>query len=151
MEEKAHWVTLESPLNSRTRRAHAYRSRRAALLCETTVAVKSPGRCSHRRGRVTLQGAREKGYHLKFYLHFISPLLPHYWCRVAALLSQTSRDHRCGLHYWCKVAALLSQTSRDHRCGLHYWCKVAALLSQTSQNDHRCGRATRRGSREERL
>ena len=22
--------------------------------------------------------------------------MPHYWCRVAALLSQTSRDHRCG-------------------------------------------------------
>ena len=75
-------LTLESPLNLRTRRAHAYRSRRAALLCETTVVVKSPGRCSHRCGRVTLQGkdiwarAREKGYQLKFYLHFVSPLLP---------------------------------------------------------------------------
>ena len=68
--------------------------------------VQSPGRCSHRCGRVTLQGkviwarAREKGYHLKFYLHFISPLLPHYWCRVAALLSQTSRDQRCGRVTW---------------------------------------------------
>ena len=37
---------------------------------------------------------------MKFYLHFISQLLPHYWCRVAALLSQTSRDHRCGRVTW---------------------------------------------------
>ena len=104
-------IKFTSPLNLRTRRAHAYRSRRA----------KSPGRCSHRCGRVTLQGkviwarAREKGYHLKFYLNFISPLLPHYWCRVAALLSQTSRDHRCGRVTWQVLPACWS----SHLAGAH--------------------------------
>ena len=29
-----------------------------------------------------------------------SPLTPHYWCRVASLLSQTSRDHNCGRVTW---------------------------------------------------
>ena len=86
----------------------------------------------HRCGRVTLQGkviwarAREKGYHLKFYLHFISLLTPHYWCRVAALLSQNlSRpplwskspvrcSHRAGRVTW---QGLMRGTPLDHRCG----------------------------------
>ena len=104
---------------------------RAALLCETTVVVKSPGRCYHRCGRVTLQKkvtrarAREKGYHLKFYLHFISPLLPHYWCRVGATLPNLSRpplwsshpgrcSHRAGRVTW---QGLMRGTLLDHRCG----------------------------------
>ena len=61
-------IKFTSPLNLRTRRAHAYRSRRAALLCETNVVVESPGRCSHRAGRVTWQG----------------------------LMRGTPLDHRCG-------------------------------------------------------
>ena len=132
-------LTLESPLNLRTRRAHAYRSRRAALLCETTVVVQSPGRCSHRCGRITLQGkviwarAGEKGYHLKFYLHFISPLLPHYWCRIAALLSQTSRDHRCGRVTW---QVLMRGTPLDHRCG-----RVAKLALERRRVQWHCPRA----------
>ena len=93
--------------------------------------VKSPGRCSHRCGRVTLHGkviwarAREKGYHLKFYLHFISPLLPHHWCRVAALLSKPLEttvvvespgrcSHRAGRVTW---QGLMRGTPLDHRCG----------------------------------
>ena len=101
--------------------------------------VQSPGRCSHRCGRVTLQGkviwarAREKGYHLKFYLHFISPLVPHYWCRVAALLYQTSRDHRCGRVTW---QGLTRGTPLDHRCG-----RVAKLALERRRVQWHCPRA----------
>ena len=101
--------------------------------------VKSPGRCSHCCGRVTLQGqvtwarAREKGYHLTFYLHFISPLTPHYWCRVAALLSQTSRDHSCGR---VTRQVLMRGKPLDHRCG-----RVAKLALERRRVQQRCPRA----------
>ena len=113
-----------------------------ALLCETTVVVQSPVRCSHRAGRVALQGkviwarAREKGYHLKL-------LLPHYWCRVAALLSQTSRDHRCGRVTWqvlppCWSSRLAGAHERngtplDHRCG-----RVAKLALERRRVQWHC-------------
>ena len=56
------------------------------------------------KGQVIWARAREKR----------SPLTPHYWCRVAALLSQTSRDHSCGRVTW---QVLTRGTPLNRSCG----------------------------------
>ena len=62
-----------------------------------------------------------------------SPLTPHYWCRVAALLSQTSRDHSCGRVTW---QVLMRGTPLDHRCG-----RVAQLALERRRVQWHCPRA----------
>ena len=61
-----------------------------------------------------------------------SPLTPHYWCRVAALLSQTSRDHSCGRVTW---QVLMRGTPLDHRCG-----RVAKLALERRRVQWHCPR-----------
>ena len=61
------------------------------------------------------------------------PLTPHYWCRVAALLSQTSRDHSCGRVTW---QVLMRGTPLDHSCG-----RVAKLALERRRVQQRCPRA----------
>ena len=62
-----------------------------------------------------------------------SPLTPHYWCREAALLSQTSRDHSCGRVAW---QVLTRGTPLNHRCG-----RVAKLALERRRVQQRCLRA----------
>ena len=61
-----------------------------------------------------------------------SPLTPHYWCRVAALLSQTSRDHSCG-----RVTPQVHTrgTPLDHSCG-----RVAQRALERRRVQQRCPR-----------
>ena len=75
------------------------------------------------QGQVIWARAREKR----------SPLTPHYWCRVAALLSQTSRDHSCGRVTW---QVLMRGKAFDHRCG-----RVAKLALERRRVQQRCPRA----------
>ena len=61
-----------------------------------------------------------------------SPLTPHYWCRVAALLSQTSRDHSCGRVTW---QVLTRGTPLNHSCG-----RVAQRALERRRVQQRCPR-----------
>ena len=89
---------------------------------------------------------------MKFYLHFISPLLPHYWCRVAALLSQTSRDHRCGRVTWQVLppcwSSRLAGAHERHAFGPPLWSscqagtrKAEGSVALPSGVQQRCPRA----------
>ena len=101
--------------------------------------VKSPGRCSHCCGRVTLQGkviwarAREKGYHLTFYLHFyLSDVAPLLVQSSSATLANLSRPHLWSSH----LAGARERQAFDHRCG-----RVAKLALERRRVQQRCPRA----------